>query len=164
MDTSKYIEPEDGCASIPKWQNGEDVVGILEMHGVKPTAMRLLVFRELDRARHPLSLKDLEERMVTADRSTIFRTLSLLHKKHIIHAIEDGSGAMKYELCHSSDLCEEDDDQHPHFYCEQCQRTFCLHDTPFPRVCLPEGFQVTATNFLIKGLCAECRGGFRKRR
>lgn len=128
----------------------------MESHGIKPTAMRLLVYRELERARHPLSLKDLEERMVTAERSTIFRTLTLLHEHHLIHAIEDGSGAMKYELCHSEGDCTSDEDQHPHFYCEQCRRTFCLHDTPLPHVPLPPGFHATATNLLIKGICAEC--------
>jgi Fur family ferric uptake transcriptional regulator len=164
MGTTRDIKFEEGNASMPKEERRDDTVRTLEKHGVKATAMRLLIFRELERARHPISLKDLEERMVTAERSTIFRTLALLHKKHVIHAIEDGSGATKYELCHSSGRCEEDDDQHPHFYCEQCHRTFCLHDAPLPRIYLPEGFQATAANLLIKGLCAECRGGFRNRR
>lgn len=129
---------------------------IMKSHGIKPTAMRLLVYRQLEHARHPLSLKELEERMVTAERSTIFRTLTLLHERHLIHAIEDGSGAMKYELCLSDGDRTTDEDQHPHFYCEQCRRTFCLHDMPLPPVPLPAGFQATATNFLIKGICAEC--------
>ena len=135
----------------------------LQAQGIKPTAMRILVYRELDRARHPVSLKDLEESMVTADRSTIFRTLTLLHDHHVIHAIEDGSGAMKYELCHSDKAHDADEDQHPHFYCESCRRTFCLHDTPIPEVSLPRGYLATAWNFLIKGTCAECLArGMRK--
>ncbi|MBQ7181966.1 MAG: transcriptional repressor [Bacteroidaceae bacterium] len=130
----------------------------MESHGIKPTAMRLLVCRELERARHPLSLRDLEERMVTAERSTIFRALTLLHEHRLIHAIEDGSGAMKYELCHSEGAGTTDEDQHPHFYCEQCRRTYCLHDAPLPQVPLPPGFHAVAANLLIKGICAECRG------
>ena len=134
----------------------EDRIRSMESHGIKPTAMRLLVYRELERARHPLSLKDLEERMITAERSTIFSTLTLLHEHHLIHAIEDGSGAMKYELCHSDADCTSDEDRHPHFYCEQCRRTFCLHDSPLPHVPLPPGFHANATDLLIKGICAEC--------
>ena len=134
----------------------EQAAMALEAQGIKPTAMRILVYRELDRARHPVSLKDLEESMVTADRSTIFRTLTLLHDHHVIHAIEDGSGAMKYELCHSDKAHDADEDQHPHFYCESCRRTFCLHDVTIPEVSLPRGYLATAWNFLIKGTCAEC--------
>lgn len=140
----------------PPLSREEQSAMALHAQGIKPTAMRILVYRELDRARHPLSLKDLEESMVTADRSTIFRTLTLLHDHHVIHAIEDGSGAMKYELCHSDKAHDADEDQHPHFYCESCRRTFCLHDVPIPEVSLPRGYLATAWNFLIKGICAEC--------
>ena len=35
----------------------------MEQMGVKPTAMRLLVYRELERSQRPLSLKEMEERM-----------------------------------------------------------------------------------------------------
>ena len=71
--------------------------------GVKPTAMRLLVYRELERSQRPLSLKEMEERMPNAERSTIFRTLTLFLEHHLIHGIEDGSGALRYELCTSND-------------------------------------------------------------
>lgn len=133
----------------------EDYEHRLTERGVRPTAMRLLVYKELDKARHPLSLKDLEERMVTADRSTIFRTLTLLLQHHLVHGIEDGSGALKYEICHGHHECTLQD-QHSHFYCEQCQRTFCLHDTPIPLVDLPQGFRATTINYMIKGICPQC--------
>ena len=117
--------------------------------------MRLLVFQELERTRRPLSLRDLEDRMPTAERSTIFRTLTLLLQHHAIHAIEDGSGSLRYELCESDDH-HTLDDQHIHFYCEQCHRTFCFRDNKIPRVSLPEGFQMASINYMIKGLCPEC--------
>lgn len=127
----------------------------LEHRGVKLTAMRLLVYQELERAHRPLSLRELEDRMPTAERSTIFRTLTLLLQHHLIHAIEDGSGALRYEVCHGHDECTIDD-QHIHFYCEQCHRTFCFHDTKIPQVSLPEGFQVSSINYMVKGLCPDC--------
>ncbi len=127
----------------------------LEHRGVKLTAMRLLVYEELEQARHPLSLRDLEERMATAERSTIFRTLTLLLERHLIHAFEDGSGALKYEICHGHDDCTLND-QHIHFYCERCQRTYCFQDTKIPQVTLPEGFQMSTINYMIKGICPNC--------
>lgn len=127
----------------------------MEHRGVKPTAMRLLVYRELERSTRPLSLKELEERMPTAERSTIFRALSVFLEHHLVHGIEDGGGAMRYEACTCDSTCTHDD-LHGHFYCECCQRTFCLHELPVPRVSLPEGFQATTVSLMIKGICPEC--------
>lgn len=133
-----------------------DIESTLESRGVKPTAMRLLVYRALRKARHPLSLRDLEEHLVTADRSTIFRTLTLLLQHQLIHGIEDGSGALKYEICQGHDECTLQD-QHSHFYCEQCHRTFCLPDIPIPIVSLPQGFTASSINYMIKGTCPQCQ-------
>ena len=127
----------------------------LVQRDIKPTAMRMLVVRELERAKRPLSLKELEERMVTAERSTIFRVLTLFHEHHLVHLIEDGSGAVKYELCRGQEDCTLDD-QHPHFYCERCQRTFCLSRISAPVVALPGNFKVHSINYVLKGLCPQC--------
>ena len=127
----------------------------LEHHGVKPTAMRLLVMRELMHALRPLSLRELEDRMPTAERSTIFRTLTLLLDHHLVHSIEDGSGALRYEACESDDH-HTHDDQHTHFYCEQCHRSFCFRETKIPQVTLPDGFQMSSINYMLKGLCPDC--------
>lgn len=134
----------------------QDIEQRLEQRGVKPTAMRLLVYGELEQARRPLSLRELEERMQTAERSTIFRTLTLLVKHHLIHDIEDGSGSLRYEVCHGHNACTPED-QHTHFFCKQCQRTFCLDDIQIPKIDLPEGFVASTVNYMIKGLCPECR-------
>ena len=132
-----------------------DIERHLQHHGIRPTAMRLLVCQELRRASRPLSLRDLEERMPTAERSTIFRTLTLLLHHHAIHAIQDGSGALHYEPCESDDH-HTLDDQHVHFYCEQCHRTFCFRNEKIPQAALPEGFQMTSINYMVKGLCPNC--------
>lgn len=126
-----------------------------EQRGVKPTAMRLLVYKELERARRPLSLRELEERMTTAERSTIFRALTLLLDHHLVHDIEDGSGAVRYEICESDDH-HHHDDQHIHFYCERCHRTFCFRNTRIPQVALPQGFRMASVNYMVKGLCPDC--------
>ncbi len=136
--------------------NRSDTERILNEGGVRPTAMRLLVYEELSRTGRPLSLREMEERMPTAERSTIFRTLTLLLQHHLVHAIEDGSGALRYETCEGEGECTPDD-QHIHFYCERCQRTFCLRQTPVPAVTLPDGFRPTTYNYMIHGLCPECR-------
>ena len=117
--------------------------------------MRILVYKTLMDCVRPVSLREIDDKMVTAERSTIFRTLTLLLQQGLIHAIEDGSGAVRYEVCHGHDHCSLDD-QHAHFFCTVCQRTFCLHDVGIPHPMVPGGFHVTQVNYLLKGICPAC--------
>ena len=133
----------------------EDIASRLSGRGVKPTAMRILVYKTLMDCVRPVSLREIDDKMVTAERSTIFRTLTLLLQQGLIHAIEDGSGAVRYEVCHGHDHCSLDD-QHAHFFCTVCQRTFCLHDVCITHPTVPGGFHVTQVNYLLKGICPAC--------
>lgn len=131
---------------------------ILRKGGVSPTPNRILVVRELATAKSPLSLTELEQRLDTLDKSSVFRVLTLLSNRDLVHAVEDGRGIAKYELCHAThfDDIVGDDDLHYHFYCTQCQRTFCLPDLKIPDLRVPEGFKVRGANFMIKGICPDC--------
>ncbi|MCE2615815.1 MAG: Fur family transcriptional regulator [Phocaeicola sp.] len=122
-------------------------------HGIHPTATRILVLDEMLKEQRPISLSELEEQLDTVDKSTVFRALTLFLKHHLIHAIEDGSGALKYEVCEGEDYC---DDMHTHFYCEICHQTFCLKDVPVPIIQIPEGFEMHFVNYMIKGICKNC--------
>lgn len=138
--------------------NEATYVNLLEQRDIKPTAIRLLVLDTLSHTNRAFSLLDLEERLVTVDRSSIFRTITLFLGHHLIHAIDDGSGSLKYALCGTECNCEIDD-LHTHFYCEACHRTFCLKKTHVPQVALPEGFTMHSINYVIKGLCSDCAAG-----
>ncbi len=138
-----------------------DVEHRLLERGVRPTAVRLLVLRMLCEAECALSLSDIEARLGTVDKSTVFRSLTLFLGHHLVHAVDDGSGQMKYAACSDGCHCGEDvhaglTDLHTHFFCERCQRTFCLRGLPIPQVCLPEGFHLHTANYVLKGLCPEC--------
>jgi Fur family ferric uptake transcriptional regulator len=128
---------------------------ILEEHQIKPTANRILVVRALAAAMHPISLAELEMKILTIDKSSIFRTLNLFRQSHLVHVIEGSSDCVRYELCHSQHT-HSDDDLHPHFYCERCQRTFCLDNATIPSIPLPEGYEMHSINYVVKGICPEC--------
>jgi Fur family ferric uptake transcriptional regulator len=130
-------------------------VKMLERHGIKPTSNRIVVLKALAGEKHPTSISDLERTIVTIDKSGIFRSLTLFRDHHLVHALENGDGKMKYELCLSQDE-DEDDDTHVHFYCEQCHRLFCFHEMPVPQVDLPEGYVMTTANYMVKGICPQC--------
>lgn len=133
-----------------------DIVNRLESKGIRPTAVRLLVAQVLAEATMPLSLADIEMILDTAPKSTIFRALNLFLEHRLVHCFEDGSGSLKYELCHSDDECSIDD-MHTHFYCERCQRTFCFKTIQVPAIELPLGFTMNSVNYMIKGVCDKCK-------
>ena len=58
---------------------------ILQQHNVKPTAVRLLVLRELEKIKYAFSLADVCDRLPTVDRSTIFRTMNVFAVSHLLH-------------------------------------------------------------------------------
>lgn len=127
----------------------------LREHGISATPNRILVTGVLAGASAPMSLSELEDTLVTLDKSSIFRVLNMLLAHDVIHAVEDGRGVSKYELCHT-ESDHEDTDLHCHFYCHKCRRTFCFTDMNVPRVEVPSGYEVDGINYMIKGLCPDC--------
>ncbi len=135
----------------------EEVVSRLAQKGVKPTANRILVYRELAQSERPMSLSDIEMRQLSLDKSSIFRVLTLFMEHHVVHSFSDGRGVLHYELCGSRGTCNHTD-SHLHFYCESCQQSFCLEDIPLPSIELPEGYTIHSASFVLKGECPACRG------
>ena len=128
---------------------------VLDNVGIRVTAVRLLIWRKI---RHgfsdAFSLADLEAALPTVDRSTIFRTLTLLSEAHLLHDIDDGSGSQKYCVCHLDDTRQCFG--HVHLTCRSCHRTFCLKDVHIPSVPLPAGFQIEEAEYVVKGICPQC--------
>ena len=127
----------------------------LKLRDIKPTAMRLLILREMLKTDQAMSLADLEDRLDTVDKSTIFRTVMLFLSHHLAHCVDDGSGALKYAVCSDECTCSVSD-QHVHFYCEGCHRAFCFRQQAVPVVQAPEGFVLRGVNYVLKGLCPAC--------
>ena len=132
----------------------EELERILNEHGIKPTANRLLVLKALAESNRPVTMAELEDTIDTIDKSGIFRTLTLFNENHLLHQVDDGCEGVRYELCHAHG--DVDDDRHVHFHCEVCHRTFCLEEIPVPAVALPNGFQPETVNYMIKGVCPQC--------
>ena len=127
----------------------------LKHRGIRPTATRLHILRNMMRGDEAVSLPDMERYLPTVDKSTISRTLSLFLLNRLVHVIDDGSGSLKYAVC--SDDCDcSVEDEHTHFYCTSCHRTFCLKHIAVPVVDLPPGFTLSSINYVLKGLCPEC--------
>jgi Fur family transcriptional regulator, ferric uptake regulator len=133
----------------------KECCSILEQVKIKPTSVRILVYMAISEMHDTFSLADLEDRLVSVDKSSLFRALTTFSEHHLLHSMEDGSGSMKYCICHNHGDCTADE-WHCHFFCESCKKTFCLEDDSIPKVAVPDGFKVNELNYVIKGICAEC--------
>lgn len=128
---------------------------ILVAAGISPTPVRLLVYKCLASKGIPMSLSDLEIALDTVDKSTISRTLSTFKDHHLLHAFNDGSGSVKYEICFSKNH-DLENDRHVHFRCINCGETICLTTIKIPEITLPEGFLANDMSFVVTGLCNNC--------
>ena len=131
-----------------------DPEALMQEHGVKPTANRILILRTLLRAGRPLSMTEIETDLESVDKSIISRTLSAFREAHLLHVLADGE-SIRYEVCHCA-AEEEDSDRHVHFHCTRCGRTFCLEDLPVPAVTMPAGYRADHVNFIVEGICPGC--------
>ena len=91
------------------------------------------------------------------DRVTVYRTLQAFVEKGIIHTIPTPDNAIRYALCKD---CTEGHhhDNHVHFVCSSCHKTFCLDDVVSPNIQLPEGYAASDVQVVINGTCRECAG------
>lgn len=124
--------------------------------GIRITAVRLLIWRTIrNEISNAFSLADLQDRLYTVDKSTLFRALTLFSEAGLLHLIDDGSGMQKYCVCH----CPNHDHLHGHIHltCVKCHKTWCIEDIEIPAVKVPDDFQVTETEYIIKGICKRCR-------
>jgi Fur family ferric uptake transcriptional regulator len=128
----------------------------LNSKNIKPTAMRQLVLQVLEEQKTAISLPELEQKFENADKVTLYRTLKTFQEHKLIHAIEDGSGSLRYALCEDSCTCESEH-LHIHFLCSKCRKTYCLKDSPVPQPDLPKGFKFSSANFVVKCICANCK-------
>lgn len=135
--------------------NEAQLIILMQQHGIRPTANRIIVAKALAEEGRPLTMTELEDHIGSIDKSGIFRTLTLFKEQHLVHVLEDGEG-VRYELCHSHDH-SVDNDMHLHFHCERCGQTICLEDLPIPEVQLPDGYEMQSANFVLKGICPKCR-------
>ncbi|MDY5969688.1 MAG: transcriptional repressor [Bacteroidales bacterium] len=133
-----------------------EIVERLKAKGVHATANRLLVYDAFTGLHNPVSLSALETLLPTMDKSSIFRAVRLFLKHDVLHAIDDGTKQVKYEICPSQNECDATQ-RHIHFYCERCGQTFCLDDISIPTVELPESYAAHSINYIVKGTCPSCR-------
>lgn len=129
---------------------------ILNNNNIKLTATRINVLKELMNSNIALSAKDLESRLYLIDKVTLYRTLKTFENKKVIHSIQDGTNELKYALCIEGCECVLQD-QHIHFHCEKCDKTFCFTEARIPLVSIPINFIPNSVSMVFQGICSNCQ-------
>ncbi len=133
-----------------------EIEKFLTSKNVRPTAVRILVFRLLAKKNTAVSLSEVESFFEKSDRTTLYRTVKTFEENGIVHRINDGNGVPKYALCEEGCNCDVHNDLHLHFHCSQCNETVCLTDHRIPQINLPAGYITEDVNLLVNGICNKC--------
>lgn len=129
---------------------------ILQEHGLKVTSSRLEVLDHFFSNNHALSHQDLESETNSIDRVTLYRTLNSFEEKGITHKVLDQNGVAKFALCKSECTEHHHHDNHFHFHCTSCSKTYCLDDSLKQEIKLPKGFKMNDVRLNVRGTCDSC--------
>jgi Fe2+ or Zn2+ uptake regulation protein len=131
-----------------------DLEAAFRARGLKVTPQRQAVFRALDgnvshptaEAIHAAVVADLP----TVSLRTVYSVLAELTEIGAVNQLELGTGAYRFDPNHHA---------HHHLVCDRCGQVRDVHvDQPDVRPASTEddGFQITGTEIVFRGLCAEC--------
>jgi len=134
------------------------VAEALRRAGLRRTRARVMVMEALLAHPRPLSHQDISRLPLIAalDRVTLYRTLDVLTRRGLLHAVQGLDGRLRFRLHpHSMAGCPGD---HPHFLCRECGHMVCLENQQMPYVKVPDGAQVEGKQMLVYGYCPDCAG------
>ena len=86
----------------------DEIAQHLQNHDVRPTAVRIMIWKTLRDFDYAFPMADLEGLLPTVDRSTIFRALTLFVDHDLLHTLDDGSGEKKYCICLEHQHCDDE--------------------------------------------------------
>ena len=91
------------------------------------------------------------------DRVTVYRVLKRLEDEGLIHKVHNIDGVVKYARCnHPPEVPHHEHHDHAHFNCSRCHEVTCLNEVN-PIYSLPENYAVEELNFVLSGVCPNCR-------
>lgn len=127
----------------------------LDEAGIRNSASRRQVIELLAAEQCALTALEIDDRLESISRATVYRTLEDLEHLHIVQRVEIGKEAAGYERLDA-------DGHHHHLVCESCGRlTLFASETleeAIEAVGRQFGFEAAAHDVVLRGRCAKCRG------
>jgi Fur family ferric uptake transcriptional regulator len=132
----------------------DDLRDILVARGLRVTEQRVVLLRELGRAKMPISHAELTERVARKglDRATVYRNLQRLADAGVLVRAQLGDLVQRYELPRTATT---EHAAHPHLLCTECGDVCCL---PANTVKLSgEAARSAVADVQLRGRCVGCR-------
>lgn len=130
-------------------------IELLQSVNLRRTEPRLAILQVLLEADTPLAQEQIADEIGpnAPNKTTIYRTLTHLVEKNLVHQAYLEERTWHFELAHH---CSEHQ-CHPHFTCNECLQTQCLTGIEAALVKLPKGFKMHRQQIHIEGICLNCR-------
>jgi Fur family transcriptional regulator, ferric uptake regulator len=146
-------------AIVVEMASTSDLASRLAEAGVRPTRQRLLVLEALEAEPHDATAQELHARLrkhgERVGLATVYRTLSLLSRKHVVDELSHRVGESCYRLCAPG--------HHHHLVCTSCHRVEelddCTLDEWLAAASRSRGFSATSHTLEVSGVCGDCRAG-----
>ena len=130
----------------------------LTRHALRPTPTRRAVLQAFSGKPYALTGAEIEQEIGPGtDRITLYRTLRSFEQQGLLHRVADETDVVRYAACSIECSPGAHFDNHVHFKCEVCQRTFCLSQVAIPAVTLPGRFAAQRRDYLLWGTCGQCQ-------
>jgi len=135
----------------------QKIIDLLKRSSLSITDSRKKILESFFQKNSALAHADIEDYVgEDFDRVTIYRTLQTFVDKGIIHTIPTPDNAVVYALCKDSCSAGHHHDNHVHFICDNCNKTFCLEHVVVPNVHMPVGFAASQIDMVVSGVCNFC--------
>jgi Fur family ferric uptake transcriptional regulator len=132
----------------------EQALRRLDEAGYKSGAARRQVVELLAKERCALTALEIDRRLDSVGRASVYRTLDQLEQLHLVQRVEIGGDAAGYERVDA-------EEHHHHLVCEQCGRLTPFADRPLERaiaaISRDTEFDVAAHDVVLRGRCPACK-------
>lgn len=125
----------------------------LDEAGYRSGAARRQVVELLAGERCALTALEIDRRLESVGRASVYRTLEQLERLRLVQRVEIGGDAAGYERVDA-------DQHHHHLVCEECGRLAPFADRALERaieaVARDAEFEVAAHDVVLRGRCPQC--------
>lgn len=139
----------------PLHERLERLKAVARAKGIKLTAQRLEIFRELASTdEHPSAdkiFRAVQQRLPTVSLDTVYRTLWMLHDLGLVTTVGPEREAVRFD----ANL-----DQHHHYICVQCGLVRDFESTELDALRVPPAVRelgsIVTAQVEVRGLCSKC--------
>lgn len=126
----------------------------LDEAGYRSGAARREVIALLSEERCAVTALEIDMRLDSVGRASVYRTLDQLERLHLVHRVEIGGDAAAYERV-------DPEQHHHHLVCEECGHLSPFADPSLERaieaVSRAAEFEISAHDVVLRGRCPGCK-------